>query len=205
MFRGKGGDSTEALRRVWMEGYEAGKRAASTPPVVVEIDPADIQAAYSHPCANPASCPACRSRDQRGPGPDPPTPEIVAALLPEGVEWMEDVAGAPRPYWRNTRALDAEAEAERLCAVVHHMTLMLNAFGMHEIGCCCAAGSEPTHAENCKDCDCGLTAAIAFGVEQSDRPLEPPDATPEEEARLHEIGVQIVDGLLARMRAERQG
>lgn len=109
--RGKGGDSTDALRRVWMEGYEAGQRAAVAP--VVEIDPADIVAAYSHPCANPESCPACR----RGAADAIlPTPEVVAALLDEGVQWMEDVGGAPGPFWRNTRALDAEAEVERLRA-----------------------------------------------------------------------------------------
>jgi hypothetical protein len=75
------------------------------------------------------------------------------------------------------------------------MTLMLSDFGIHEVGCCCAPGSEP-HTEECKDCDCGLTAAISFGVEQSGLPLEPPPATPEEEARLHEIGTRIVEGLL---------
>lgn len=64
MKRGKGGDSTEAIRAVWMEGYERGRavgRQAGAPPVV-EIEPANIVAAYAHPCANPTECPACAAR-----------------------------------------------------------------------------------------------------------------------------------------------
>jgi len=57
----RGGDSQDALRKVWMEGYERGKRDASAPPVVV-IDTADLAAVYSHPCDHPDECPACKRK-----------------------------------------------------------------------------------------------------------------------------------------------
>lgn len=92
-------------------------------------------------------------------------------------------------------------EEQRLKAVIHHMTLELESFGRHESSCCCAGGpGTPPDPATCPDCECGLREAIEFGVEQSGFPLEPPPMTPEEEARLHEAGVRIVEGLLARAR-----
>ncbi len=89
------------------------------------------------------------------------------------------------------------SEEQRLRAVIHHITLELENFGRHEPECNCA-GDETPHAADCKDCECGLADAIAFGVEQSGLPLEPAPAGPEEEQRLHAIGVSIVEGLLSR-------
>lgn len=56
--KGRGGDSVEALRKIWMEGYEAGKKAAGAIPVV-QITRADIQRVYeAGSCGNPA-CVGC--------------------------------------------------------------------------------------------------------------------------------------------------
>jgi hypothetical protein len=71
---------------------------------------------------------------------------------------------------------------------------------VNESECCCAA-DQAQHAADCKDCECGLVDAIAFGVEQSGMQLEPPPMTPDEEARFHEAGMKAVEGVLASHRA----
>lgn len=91
------------------------------------------------------------------------------------------------------------SEEERLKAVIHHMTLELESFGKHEPECNCA-GDDTPHAADCKDCECGLAEAIAFGVEQSGFPLEPPPMSADEEQALHARMVAVVEKVLAEFR-----
>lgn len=64
MKRGRGGDSTEAIKEVWMQGYREGLRRAGGVPVV-KIDPADIARVYEPgTCAHPDECP-CSSSERR--------------------------------------------------------------------------------------------------------------------------------------------
>lgn len=50
-------DAIEALKKVWTEGYERGRRE----PHRVEITEADLLLVFSHDCGNP-DCPVCRAR-----------------------------------------------------------------------------------------------------------------------------------------------
>ncbi len=52
-----------------------------------------------------------------------PKPEIVGELDAIGVQWMEDVAGAPRAYWRNTAALDYCREMGALAQAARNFLL----------------------------------------------------------------------------------
>ena len=62
------GDSVEALRKIWTEGYERGLREGRRErrPATVEISHEDLRAVYSEPCANPDECPACKANAKRG-------------------------------------------------------------------------------------------------------------------------------------------
>ena len=88
----------------------------------------------------------------------------------------------------------------QMLAVIHHMTLMLSDFGKHEPECFCSI-EQPAHAVDCGDCECGLADAIKFGIEWGG-PIEPEPMTPEEEARLHEIGIRAVEKALQDERAK---
>ena len=49
----------DAIRAVWMEGYNYARRELGVPPFV-EISPGDLEATYEHgTCADPEHCPAC--------------------------------------------------------------------------------------------------------------------------------------------------
>ncbi len=65
MKHGKGGDSIEAIKAVWMEGYREGRRIGAGTVPFVEIDPADIEAVYAEPCSHPETCPACGTNGKR--------------------------------------------------------------------------------------------------------------------------------------------
>lgn len=93
---------------------------------------------------------------------------------------------------RDADAREQAEEVERLKAIIHHMTLMVDDFGHHDPACRCS-GDRITHAPSCEDCECGLREAIEFGIEQSGISLEPEPATPEEEARLAEIAQRVVE------------
>lgn len=111
-----------------------------------------------------------------------------------GFRSEQPAAPSPREDWK--RGAEDLTEEQRLKAVIHHMTLELESFGKHEPECNCAQDTVP-HAADCKDCECGLVEAIAFGVEQSGLSLEPPPLTPEEQEALHARTVQIVEDVLA--------
>jgi hypothetical protein len=59
---GKGGDTTEALRKIWMEGYNHARREAGLHEAVrVVITAADLaRATEPGHCASPQACPVCR-------------------------------------------------------------------------------------------------------------------------------------------------
>lgn len=54
------GDSTKALKRIWMEGYNHARRELGLPPLV-EISREDLLAVQHANCGNP-QCPVCGSR-----------------------------------------------------------------------------------------------------------------------------------------------
>jgi len=55
----RGGDSQDALRAVWMEGYRAGLAAGAKAPKVC-IAPRDLETHQLAECGN-ATCPVCRT------------------------------------------------------------------------------------------------------------------------------------------------
>lgn len=61
MKRGKGGDSLEAIRRIWMDGYNEARRELGRPPVVY-ISTEDLARVHElGTCGNPG-CHACGPR-----------------------------------------------------------------------------------------------------------------------------------------------
>ncbi len=61
--RGRGGDSQDALREIWMQGYREGIRVGGVP--VVKVKPQDIARVYEHGACGNSECPVCGSQADR--------------------------------------------------------------------------------------------------------------------------------------------